>query len=1120
MKDVLSVTHPQLVTQWHSTNNGDITPDQVVEGSHKKVWWKCPNGVDHEWEASISNRARLGRKCPNVPGHEWETSIYNRVNGSGCHFCTNQKPSVTNSLSTISPELAKQWHPTKNGSLTPEQVVAGSSKRVWWKCSNGLDHVWKTTIDNRFRGGNACPFCAGQKVSVTNSLASLFPEIAKEWHPTKNGGVTPDRVRPGSEKKAWWRCKLDPSHEWDTRISHRTKGSGCPACNKGWTIQSIRSFVASLLNYLETFTSAELYLLFQQNGLLQMQGKGKGFVKALATGRFPLKDVEKFVNGEPSIVDKFLQDKQLTLEALETDARDVTSQDNLDDQIDETVEPSEQEDDLDLPVVQTREVLASLDHCVVSSADEEAVEFLIASAKAKIWKHVFRDEAAAVAQAQSYTGDSYAQKVRSEFLDEYHRAKNLPIPTGYNFRINGKIAEPNLMQRLAAVQVRDKKRVGNWSGTGAGKTLSAVLVSRVINAHLTVICCPNSVVGTDKNKGWKQAILNIFPDSVIVTKTFTPYWKPNPPAPFPCREGGELLPSPARRGVGGEVNRYLILNYEMFQQADSRDWVRSLVNNEQIDFVVIDEIHYTKQRFEDKSKRKEHVEALICAASDRNPDLHVIGMSATPVINNLQEGKSLVELVTGVAHDELDIHPSIPNCMKLHQRLVTLGIRWMPDYKQQLGEPKDLSIPVDCSEFIDEIRALGRNGTPLALEQILTRARLPVIREQIQPKTLIYTHYVQGIDKLLGHALAEDGWNVGFYTGEDKSGLEGFLNGNIDILIGSSAIATGVDGLQQVCNRLIINVLPWTHAEFEQLIGRIYRQGQQNPVTIVIPLTYADVNGDRWSWCDSKMQRLRFKKSIADAAVDGIVPEGYLRTPAQAYQDVMAWLEKLETGVQVITRQKIVIPLPDDDPADVQRRQQRYGDFSNLNRLWNQSRSETTHQRLQANPEEWAQYHTLYRESRKDWTVIPYEEMIRWCQRRSGYTIGDLGCGEAKLAEAVSDRHTVYSFDHIAVNDKVIACDMAHVPLEYEALDVAIFSLSLMGSNFTDYLREAYRTLKLDGQLHIIEASSRFNNLSQFQSDLKALGFAVVSVQDMWKFTHIRAIKIEPRPRDGIELQF
>jgi hypothetical protein len=140
-------------------------------------------------------------------------------------------------------------------------------------------------------------------------------------------------------------------------------------------------------------------------------------------------------------------------------------------------------------------------------------------------------------------------------------------------------------------------------------------------------------------------------------------------------------------------------------------------------------------------------------------------------------------------------------------------------------------------------------------------------------------------------------------------------NGSIDVLIGSSAIGTGVDGLQHVCNQLIINVLPWTHAEFEQLKGRIYRQGQrQDNVTLIISLTYADVNGQHWSWCGFKMQRLRFKKSIADAAVDGIVPEGHLRTPTQAYQDVMAWLERLETGeVETITRPKIIIPLADDD---------------------------------------------------------------------------------------------------------------------------------------------------------------------------------------------------------------
>jgi hypothetical protein len=92
----------------------------------------------------------------------------------------------------------------------------------------------------------------------------------------------------------------------------------------------------------------------------------------------------------------------------------------------------------------------------------------------------------------------------------------------------------------------------------------------------------------------------------------------------------------------------------------------------------------------------------------------------------------------------------------------------------------------------------------------------------------------------------------------------------VDVLIGTSAIGTGVDGLQQVCNRLIVNVLPWTRAEFDQLRGRIYRQGQkQDKVTVVLPLTYAMVNGQRWSWCESKMHRLAFKKSIADAARDG-----------------------------------------------------------------------------------------------------------------------------------------------------------------------------------------------------------------------------------------------------------
>ena len=77
-----------------------------------------------------------------------------------------------------------------------------------------------------------------------------------------------------------------------------------------------------------------------------------------------------------------------------------------------------------------------------------------------------------------------------------------------------------------------------------------------------------------------------------------------------------------------------------------------------------------------------------------------------------------------------------------------------------------------------------------------------------------------------------------------------------------------------------------------------------------------------------------------------------------------------------------------------------------------------------------------------------------------------------------------------------------------------------MGANFVDYLRQAYRTLKLDGQLHILEATERFSDRNAFVKALEGLGFAIVSVEDKWKFTHIRAVKIERLPREDMELWF
>jgi ribosomal RNA-processing protein 8 len=99
-------------------------------------------------------------------------------------------------------------------------------------------------------------------------------------------------------------------------------------------------------------------------------------------------------------------------------------------------------------------------------------------------------------------------------------------------------------------------------------------------------------------------------------------------------------------------------------------------------------------------------------------------------------------------------------------------------------------------------------------------------------------------------------------------------------------------------------------------------------------------------------------------------------------------------------------------------------------------------------PKEWEEYHRQYREARKIWSIIPYEEIIKRIKKWSPrLQIGDFGCGEAKIMEAIGESR-VYSFDHVAINDKVVACDMKKVPLADEALDVAIFSLSLMGKNW------------------------------------------------------------------------
>lgn len=197
--------YPQLAAEWHPDKNGNLTPNDVPPGAHRKVWWQCEKG------------------------HEWIAEVKSRTQGAACPVCSNKKVMKgLNDLATTHPELAAQWHKEKNGDLTPELVVHGKHKKVWWRCENG--HEWQATVYSRSGEGCGCPVCAGREVVPGyNDLESQKPDIAAQWHPDKNGELTPQDVTPFSNQYAWWLC--EKGHEYRSIIAKRSNsGSGCPYC--------------------------------------------------------------------------------------------------------------------------------------------------------------------------------------------------------------------------------------------------------------------------------------------------------------------------------------------------------------------------------------------------------------------------------------------------------------------------------------------------------------------------------------------------------------------------------------------------------------------------------------------------------------------------------------------------------------------------------------------------------------------------------------------------------------------------------------------------------------------------------------------------------------------------
>lgn len=216
----LAAVAPHLVAEWIVSANG-LEASEVAPQSNTDFWWKCPVAPDHVWHASPNNR-------------------YGK--GSGCPFCAGQRSSSTNNL-TLLPHVLRFWDQAENGRLGvyPQDCTLHSKKQVYWLCPRGEHSSSRQSVQKRVQG-QGCRDCAGHRVTHTNSLQRMAPELARELDIVATGR-TPDEVSIGENQDVHWICPVEPEwHRWPASPNNRFGGkTGCPQCNTpGQSAQELR----------------------------------------------------------------------------------------------------------------------------------------------------------------------------------------------------------------------------------------------------------------------------------------------------------------------------------------------------------------------------------------------------------------------------------------------------------------------------------------------------------------------------------------------------------------------------------------------------------------------------------------------------------------------------------------------------------------------------------------------------------------------------------------------------------------------------------------------------------------------------------------------------------------
>lgn len=717
-------------------------------------------------------------------------------------------------------------------------------------------------------------------------------------------------------------------------------------------------------------------------------------------------------------------------------------------------------------------------------ADEEAIMSIVNGKVDKLWNALYNNDITVEEIAAQINKSNKSLRFFSEiierFINEFYSVGNYNPPAGY------KHWSPNIMQKLYVKRLVERKYYANWSGMGSGKTISAIIASREIDARLTVIAVIN---GTDEQ--WCEEILKAYPDSVVYN--------------------GYKIKDYDKINFDYSKHNYVIIPYSRFSiKADSIKIEN--IAKKKIDFLICDEVHTVKSSdAKTESIRRENIKRLVKVSELNNPNIYRTVMTGTPVINNLEEPKSLLCVLLNDELSDVQTKRNMQNSVKLYQLLTLHGVRVVPEYKESLNILDGSNTQQLWIDYSDETESFSKLETANDVYKFTLEGKLKAVSRYIVPGVTLFSYFTTGIINKICNHITKMGFTYSLYTGDNekerKSQLEKFLKGETDILIASSPVSTGINGLQHRCNRLIPITLPYTNAMWEQLICRFYRQGMKRNVEVIIPQTYLNVGGEIWSWDRSAYNLIKAKKTLADWILDGIVTtkSSVNNLWKESRNSLVGLKDRINSNI--VVREKEELQVADINPEDIKPR--NFSNVTMMNEKGHHWSSDTIHEYITKDPSEFIKYHEDRIEVMKNWPEIPYEVIAKHIKNKKNI-VADFGCGKNLMKECIENK--VYGFDHYAVEESVIACNMKHIPVEDEFFDVAVFSLSLWGTknDIDDYFKEAYRVLNFGGQLYIAEPSKKYTNEDRTKliEQLNKIGFEIIgNIDDHGTFFYLNMIK-------------